>query len=100
MQSDGTVSDSIQLTAASLNVSLQVSSPVAVGTSDYIAPEVLCAMDNAQGRFGSECDWWSLGCVMWEFLFGLPPFYADSDISTYRQIMIHVQKQVTQHSTA
>mmetsp|Transcript_5045 Transcript_5045/g.7791 ORF Transcript_5045/g.7791 Transcript_5045/m.7791 type:complete len:359 (-) Transcript_5045:704-1780(-) len=53
-----------------------------VGTPDYIAPEVF-----AQTGYGKECDWWSLGVIMYECLVGYPPFYADDPMTTCRNIV-------------
>jgi serine/threonine protein kinase len=55
-----------------------------VGTPDYIAPEVLVA---AQRGYGQECDWWSLGVIMFECLAGYTPFYADEPVATCRKIL-------------
>ncbi|KAG0495858.1 hypothetical protein HPP92_000549 [Vanilla planifolia] len=53
-----------------------------VGTPDYIAPEVLL-----KKGYGMECDWWSLGAIMYEMLIGYPPFYSDDPITTCRKIV-------------
>lgn len=41
-----------------------------VGTPDYLAPETI------KGEKQNETsDWWSVGCIMFEFLYGYPPFH-------------------------
>lgn len=53
-----------------------------VGTPDYIAPEVFM-----QKGYSKECDWWSVGCILYEMLVGYPPFCADEPAETYRKVM-------------
>jgi len=53
-----------------------------VGTPDYIAPEVF-----GKAGYGEECDWWSLGVIMFECIVGYPPFYAEDPMATCRKIV-------------
>ena len=53
-----------------------------VGTPDYIAPEVLL-----KKGYGLECDWWSVGAIMFEMLMGYAPFYSDEPMTTCRKIV-------------
>lgn len=53
-----------------------------VGTLDYMAPEVLL-----KKGYGVECDWWSLGAIMYEMLVGYPPFCSDDPRMTCRKII-------------
>lgn len=79
IKADGRVKDAKAKDWKSRNRELAFST---VGTPDYIAPEVF-----AQTGYGKECDWWSLGVIMYECLVGYPPFYADDPMSTCRKIV-------------
>ena len=54
----------------------------AVGSPNYIAPEVLL-----KAGYGKECDYWSVGVIMFEMLYGFPPFCSNSDNVTYWKIV-------------
>merc|ERR1712025_874129 len=52
-----------------------------VGTPDYIAPEVF-----SRDGYGTKCDWWSLGVVLYEMIYGYPPFASENPMTTYNNI--------------
>eukprot|EP01061_Rhynchopus_euleeides_P003559 TRINITY_DN12828_c0_g4_i1.p1 TRINITY_DN12828_c0_g4~~TRINITY_DN12828_c0_g4_i1.p1 ORF type:complete len:459 (+),score=171.37 TRINITY_DN12828_c0_g4_i1:148-1524(+) len=54
----------------------------AVGSPGYVAPEVLMK----QG-YSMDCDWWSVGIILYEMLCGYPPFYADDVMQTCHKII-------------
>jgi len=53
-----------------------------VGTPDYLAPETI----NGLGQ-DEMSDWWSLGCILFEFVFGYPPFHADTPEKVFENIL-------------
>ncbi|XP_022020720.1 probable serine/threonine protein kinase IREH1 isoform X1 [Helianthus annuus] len=44
----------------------------AVGTPDYLAPEILLGTGH-----GMSADWWSVGVILFELIVGIPPFNAE-----------------------
>ncbi|XP_066840700.1 myotonin-protein kinase [Anser cygnoides] len=70
-----------------------VRSSVAVGTPDYLSPEILLAVEDPGRSYGCECDWWALGVLAYEMFYGRPPFFADSVLETYAKIL-HFQEHL------
>lgn len=53
-----------------------------VGTPDYLAPETI----NGLGQ-DEMSDWWSLGCILFEFIYGYPPFHGDTPEKVFENIL-------------
>lgn len=53
-----------------------------VGTSQYMAPEVILGE-----YYDARCDWWSVGIIMFECLFGFTPFVRDDRQATKQAIV-------------
>jgi len=51
------------------------------GTPGYVAPEIL-----EQKPYGRECDYWSIGVVLYILLSGVPPFYEEDNFQLFEKI--------------
>lgn len=54
------------------------------GTPEYLAPEVL--LNQGCNR---PADWWSLGILVYEMLFGAPPFYSKDVQEMYKKTLMN-----------
>lgn len=52
------------------------------GTNSYMSPEVIRG-----NGYSFSCDWWSLGVIMFECLYGYPPFVSNSRHVTRQKIL-------------
>ncbi|KAK2949047.1 putative serine/threonine protein kinase [Blattamonas nauphoetae] len=53
-----------------------------VGTPDYLSPEIVQKKGHT-----AAVDWWALGCMLYEFLVGVPPFYGSSPDEIFENIL-------------
>ncbi|KAJ3193079.1 hypothetical protein HK101_005436, partial [Irineochytrium annulatum] len=52
------------------------------GTPDYLAPESILGLGQEAG-----VDWWALGVIFYEFLYGIPPFHAPTPSEVFENIL-------------
>ncbi len=52
------------------------------GTPDYLSPEVILGKGHNR-----PADWWSLGILIYEMVYGIPPFYSSNVQKMYRNIV-------------
>eukprot|EP01015_Nassula_variabilis_P024869 TRINITY_DN4793_c0_g1_i3.p1 TRINITY_DN4793_c0_g1~~TRINITY_DN4793_c0_g1_i3.p1 ORF type:complete len:312 (+),score=64.85 TRINITY_DN4793_c0_g1_i3:9-944(+) len=52
-----------------------------VGTADYLSPEVIAGVGH-----GQPTDWWGLGILIFEMLYGKPPFYSSNQNMAFELI--------------
>lgn len=55
-----------------------------VGTSQYMAPEVILGQ-----AYDGRCDWWSIGVILYECIYGRTPFYSENRQKTKERIVSH-----------
>ncbi|KAF9168407.1 serine/threonine protein kinase, AGC [Actinomortierella ambigua] len=65
-----------------------------VGTEEYIAPEVIKGCGHT-----SAVDWWTLGILIYEMLFGVTPFKGKDRNATFASIL-HTEVQFPDHPGA
>ncbi|CEH15313.1 related to serine threonine protein kinase [Ceraceosorus bombacis] len=54
-----------------------------VGTPDYLAPESILGI----GMDDMAVDWWAVGVILYEFLYGYPPFHAETPEKVFDNIL-------------
>lgn len=53
-----------------------------VGTPDYLAPETIKGLGQDE-----MSDWWSMGCILFEFVYGYPPFHGETPEIVFENIL-------------
>lgn len=62
-------------------ISLETLASTTCGTPGYVAPEILY-----QTKYGKECDYWSIGVVLYTMLCGYMPFYDKDTLALFEKI--------------
>ncbi len=72
----------LEYTASPGDISPEAMTFSMVGTPEYLAPEILTGEGHSY-----PVDWWALGVLMFEMLFGLPPFTAPERDAIFAKIV-------------
>ncbi|XP_041769645.1 citron rho-interacting kinase [Anopheles merus] len=85
--------------ATAINDDGSVSSPMPVGTPDYIAPELLQTLSTISRTVNSAkhdvtCDFWSMGIIGYEFITEQTPFHGVNVNETYSKILEHCEGRI------
>ncbi|XP_076028753.1 serine/threonine-protein kinase Sgk1-like isoform X2 [Oratosquilla oratoria] len=64
------------------------------GTPEYLAPEIL-----RKQPYSRSVDWWTLGAVLYEMIYGLPPFYSRDTAIMYDAIL-HKQLKLKESASS
>lgn len=64
------------------NMKAKTTTETFCGTPEYLAPEVLQKLP-----YTRSIDWWCLGAVTYEMVYGLPPFYSRNTDEMYQGIL-------------
>uniref|UniRef100_A0A8C5F275 Citron Rho-interacting kinase n=1 Tax=Gopherus evgoodei TaxID=1825980 RepID=A0A8C5F275_9SAUR len=74
--------------AAKMTANKTVNARLPVGTPDYMAPEMLTVLNgDGKASHGPECDWWSLGIIAYDMIYGKSPFTEGTSTKTFNNIM-------------
>ena len=83
-ESAGIIPRHMRTKSATLNAASPARDPFRfVGTPDYLSPETILGI----GGDEHGVDWWALGVVLYEFLYGIPPFHADAPERVFDNIV-------------
>lgn len=66
----------------SKDISISKEASTFCGTTEYIAPEIILGK-----HYDYMVDWWALGIVTYELIFGETPFYRSSNKKTFEAIL-------------
>lgn len=64
-----------------MNVSSNTEARSICGTPEYLAPEIVMKLG-----YGKPVDWWTLGCIIYEMLVGMPPFFTNNRQELFEHI--------------